>query len=784
MEKRRVHIAVTGIVQGVGFRPFIHKQITDHSLLGWIRNTSEGAELELEGSAERIERFLAELRTKSPKLARIEEVEYEYLDTLVPYTDFRIVESRKEDEPDTLISPDVCTCADCLREMRDPRDRRYRYPFLNCTNCGPRLTIIRDIPYDRKFTSMAPFPMCGPCEAEYRDIADRRYHAQPTCCPDCGPKLLWYGADGTLLEGLPKKDVNEIPLRRAIETLKNGGIVCVKGLGGMHLACRIADPATVAELRRRKRRDERPFALMVRDVETARTIADVTEDEARILEGYQRPIVLLRKKPKGSLDPALEESLAAVSENGFVGVMLPYTPVQFLLFEELDVLVMTSANLSEIPITKDNGEALRELRGVADGFLLNDRAIETRCDDSLLWVVNGREYFARRSRGYVPYPVRFLTKDGRPAPPILACGAEQKASFCLTKKAHAFPSQHIGDLKNAETLAHYESRIAHFERLFGIRPAAVVCDLHPDYLSTAYAEERARRDGLPLIRVQHHHAHLASCMEDNGLRENVIGIVWDGTGLGTDGTVWGSEFLVGNRREFARFDHLPEMKLPGGDKAVAEPWRTACAILLEGRERFEGLAGTGESLLPDGLPAADDTKGIAAMLGVAEDDVLAVKRQLEAGVNCPVSTGMGRLFDAVSAMLGLCSFASYEGRGAVLLEAAIGGNAGGSAARRNTAETAEAAKRFHDRLVLWAAGTAERIREETGLSAVCLSGGTFQNQYLLAHVTEELERRSFRVYIHRQVATNDEGIAFGQAAVAREGGEAHVPCSAFQTDKG
>jgi len=799
MEKKRVHIAVKGIVQGVGFRPFIHKQITDHSLTGWIRNTSEGAELELEGTPERIGRFLEELRTKSPKLARIETVDYEYLEPLVRYEGFRIIESRKEDAPDTLISPDVCTCDDCLREMRDPKDRRYRYPFLNCTNCGPRLTIIRDIPYDRKFTSMAEFPMCGPCEREYRDIEDRRYHAQPTCCPDCGPKLLWYGADGTLLGGLPKADENEIPLRKAIEALKRDEIVCIKGLGGMHLACRIERPETVRELRKRKRRDEKPFALMVRDVEAARRIAEVTDCEAKILESYRRPIVLLRKKAAETLPPALRESLDAVSENGFVGVMLPYTPVQFLLFEELDVLVMTSANLSDIPITKDNDEALRDLAGVADGFLLNDRAIETRADDSLVWVFRGREYFARRSRGYVPHPVRFRVREpetggteaggasGRlpNAPMILACGAEQKASFCLTKRTHAFPSQHIGDLKNAETLVHYETQIARFERLFGITPEILACDLHPDYLSTAYAEARAKREGLPLVRIQHHHAHLASCMEENGLTETVIGIVWDGTGLGADGTVWGSEFLVGNLREYARFDHLPGMKLPGGDLAVKEPWRIAAGILLEGRERFRDVFPDGlGSIFPNGLPDADDTPGIAELLGVPEEDVLAVSRQIRANVNCPVSTGMGRLFDAVSAMLGLCSFASYEGQGAVLLEAAISEKAGGKAAGRNTPETAASAKAFHDSLVFWAGETADRIRRKTGLGAVCLSGGTFQNQYLLEHVTEELEARAFRVYIHHQVSCNDEGISFGQAAVAREGGETYVPCGAFQTDEG
>ena len=459
---------------------------------------------------------------------------------------------------ETLVSPDVGICADCRRELLDPHDRRYRYPFINCTNCGPRFTIIKSVPYDRASTSMSAFPMCRDCEREFGDIRDRRYHAQPDCCPKCGPRCFYLDAGGREIPG----DAVETARRE----LKAGRIVCVKGLGGMHLAC-LPEPDIVSELRRRKRRDEKPFALMCRDTACARTLCRVTDGEAAALEGFRKPIVLLEKLEPGAL--------AHLSENGSLGVMLPYTPLHVLLLgDDIDCLVMTSANISETPIISGNAEALEALRGIADGFLLHDRDIQTKCDDSLIRIYAGRDYPLRRSRGYVPYPVAVPVKRR-----LLACGAEQKASFCLSKPGHAFPSQHMGDLKNLETLTNWEEQIEHFAKLFDIAPEAIACDMHPDYLSTAYAEERAEREGIPLLRVQHHHAHMAACMADNSLEGGCLGLVWDGTGYGSDGAIWGGELLAGGYKGFRRAGSMRPIPLAGGDAAIDEIWRVGAAML-------------------------------------------------------------------------------------------------------------------------------------------------------------------------------------------------------------
>ncbi len=553
-------IRIRGIVQGVGFRPFIHRLVRAHALKGSIRNTSSGVTLTLEGDEDRLSSFLRELPEKAPPLAVIEEIRTDRI-PFQGFSDFRIIESERQAERNTLISPDIGICPDCLREMRDPADRRYRFPFINCTNCGPRFTIIEDVPYDRAKTSMKAFPMCPDCDREYHDIRNRRYHAQPDCCPVCGPSLQFYDAAGQPAAGDAAK--------LARSALKEGKILAVKGLGGFHLACRCEDPAIAVRLRRRKQRDEKPFAVMCRDLSAVKSICEVSAAEERILSGARKPIVLLKKK-----HPGLEH----LSENGWLGVMLPYTPLHVLLFEDgPDMLIMTSANLSDTPIIRDNAEALEALRGIADGFLMHDRRIQTRCDDSLCWVLDGQEYFARRSRGYVPQPLTVPQQETQ----ILACGAEQKASFCLGKGGHAFLSQHIGDLKNLETLEHYEQQIRHFERLFDIRPRALACDLHPDYLSTRYAQDRAEEEGIPLLQVQHHHAHMAACMADNGLEGPCLGLVWDGTGLGTDGTSWGGELLAGDYRDFRRLGSLRPIPLPGGDRAVKEPYRVAFSLLRE-----------------------------------------------------------------------------------------------------------------------------------------------------------------------------------------------------------
>ena len=725
----------------MGFRPFIHKLVGSYGLRGYIKNTSSGVELELEGERAELERFVRDVPKKAPKLAVIESVEPEYSAELVGFTGFEIRESKREASRNTLISPDICICDDCLRELFTPTDRRCRYPFINCTNCGPRFTIIKDVPYDRIKTSMGAFPMCPDCDREYHDIEDRRYHAQPDCCPVCGPRVFFLDRDGREIPG----DAIETA-RRAV---KAGEIIAVKGLGGMHLACRADDAGITMELRRRKQRDEKPFAVMCRDAAAVRRICELDADEERVLTGFRRPIVLLKKRGGAEL--------GHVSENGYVGVMLPYTPLHYLLFgNDIDMLIMTSANLSDTPIMYKNNEALEKLRGIADGFLLHDRDIQTRCDDSLCWVLDGREYLARRSRGYVPFPVKL--EDSRTR--ILACGAEQKASFCLSKEDYIFPSQHIGDLKNYETLENYEAQIAHFERLFDIAPRAVACDLHPDYMSTEYAERLAKRDGIPLIRVQHHHAHMAACMADNRLTGEAIGLVWDGTGYGTDGTSWGAECLAGGYSGFERLGSIRPIPLIGGDRAVKESFRVAYALL--------SAAGCGA----DGIESAD-----------------ALRAQLEAGLNCPLSSGMGRLFDGIAAIIGIKERCSYEGQGAVLLEAAA---ERGIDARYTVTLEGEplrfdwremireivrdkslgvpagvVAAKFMNTLIDVGTAQCRYAREKTGLTHIVLSGGSFQNMYIMRRLPARLRGEGFEVYHHSRVSANDEGLSLGQLIIAQ-----------------
>lgn len=740
----RALIKIRGIVQGVGFRPFVHKLVCEFALSGYIINSSSGVELELEGERAELERFVAALPERAPRLAVIENVEAEYSHELKGFTGFEIRRSRVENERNTLISPDIGICDDCLRELFEPTDRRYHYPFINCTNCGPRFTIIKDVPYDRKNTSMSVFPMCEPCAEEYGDINDRRYHAQPDCCPDCGPQISFLSETGESICG--------DPFDIARNYIDRGMIVAVKGLGGMHLACKVEEE-TVKRLRKRKQRDGKPFAIMCRDVETVKKLCFVDEAEERILTSYQRPIVLLRKKT---------DSLEYISENGFVGVMLPYTPLHYMLMREgMDMLVMTSANLSDTPIMFKNAEALEKLRGIADAWLLHDREIQTRCDDSLCWVLDGKEYFARRSRGYVPYPLTLHKNAGS----ILACGAEQKASFCVSKGEHVFPSQHIGDLKNIETLENYEQQIKHFEQLFDIKPEIIVCDLHPDYLSTEYAEERGENEALPVLRVQHHHAHMASCMADNALDGEVIALVWDGTGCGTDGTIWGGECLIGGYEKFERFGSILPITLIGGDKVTKEPDRTAFSLLKEAEITYNHI---------------DNTSNY---------DIILTKL-----LNCPQSSGMGRLFDGVSAILGICRRATYEGQAAVLLEAAAVKDENGvypysftgEIMRYDWRDTVRAvcadadagtpasvcAARFMNTLCAMALDQCKAAREKSGLNRVVLSGGSFQNMYIMYRLPEILRENGFDVYHHRRVSPNDEGISLGQLMIAQAQKEA------------
>ena len=731
----RARFAVTGIVQGVEFRPFLHRLARDHGLVGFVRNTGHGVTGEVEGEKEAVAAFRAALtdEKKLPPLAVVASACMEPLGFTIGETDFTIVSS-EADGKETLVSPDVGTCPDCLRELRDPGDRRYRYPFINCTNCGPRFTIVKSVPYDRAKTTMEEFSMCEACAQEYGDIENRRYHAQPDCCPACGPRLWFANAQGEEVPG------DAIAL--ALDMLRAGGILAVKGLGGFHLAC-TTDEETVMKLRLRKRREEKPLAILCRDAAAAARLCVVSPAEKAQLESPRKPIVLLAKRRRGSY--------MHLSDNADIGVMLPYTPVHALLSEGIDALVLTSANASEMPATIANEEALAQLSGIADGYLLHDRAIESRCDDSLLRVVDGAPYFVRRSRGYAPQPVP-VDFD---AHAILARGAEQKASFALCKGKNAFYSQHIGDLKNAETLSHYETQIERYSELFGVTPERLVCDLHPDYLSARWAKAQ----GLPTLAVQHHHAHMAACMADNRLTGEVIGVIWDGTGLGEDHTIWGGEFLVGGYKGARRMGSIRPILLPGGDAAIRQ------------------IARIGQSLRFDtGLPCGDAL----------------IEAMLRKGVNCPQSSGMGRLFDGVYALLSGRQTVSYEGQGAVLLETlalAAKGEPGEypivfydedgvcrfdtrPMIRRMLSEQAAGerpevlAMRFHNTLVSMAVQQCIAIRERTGLSCVVLSGGVFFNQILLQKTTKRLEEAGFAVFRHRRVSTGDEGVALGQLAVA------------------
>ena len=733
-----MRIEVKGIVQGVGFRPFVHRLVEKWGFTGWVRNTSDGAELELCGARGALLHFIEELKHNAPPLALIESVDFSEVKP-GNYAGFEIIASEAHERMETLVSPDVGICADCRRELLDPHDRRYRYPFINCTNCGPRFTIIKSVPYDRASTSMSAFPMCPDCEREFGDIRDRRYHAQPDCCPKCGPRCFYLDAGGREIPG----DAVETARRE----LKAGKIVCVKGLGGMHLAC-LPEPDIVSELRRRKRRDEKPFAVMCRDTACARALCRVTDGEAAALEGFRKPIVLLEKLEPGAL--------AHLSENGSLGVMLPYTPLHVLLLgDDIDCLVMTSANISETPIISGNAEALEALRGIADGFLLHDRDIQTKCDDSLIRIYAGRDYPLRRSRGYVPYPVAVPVKRR-----LLACGAEQKASFCLSKPGHSFPSQHMGDLKNLETLTNWEEQIEHFAKLFDIVPEAIACDMHPDYLSTAYAEERAEREGIPLLRVQHHHAHMAACMADNSLEGGCLGLVWDGTGYGSDGAIWGGELLAGGYEGFRRVGSVRPVPLAGGDAAIDEIWRVGAAMLSG--------AGCGTELFS------------------RETGYETVLRMLATGTNSPLSSGMGRLFDGVCAILGIRRRASYEGQGAVLLEAAADTRETGEypfsfydaqgvltldwrdmirALVSDGAGAGVRAARFMNTLISAAAEQLRRVSRETGLGRVVLSGGVFQNMYIMNRLPGRLRRMGLEAYTHSRVSCSDEGLSLGQLMI-------------------
>jgi hydrogenase maturation protein HypF len=753
----RARARVEGTVQGVGFRPYVYRLATALSLDGFVLNDSHGVEIEVQGAEDAVARFLRALPSQAPPLARIERVSTEPRPLEAP-AGFEIRESPAGGAREAPVSPDTPTCGDCLAELSDPADRRFRYPFINCTNCGPRFTIARGIPYDRPLTTMAGFTMCERCRAEYEDPADRRFHAQPNACPDCGPTLrLLQGSDTPLAASTGAPDA----VAAAAAALRAGAIVAVKGIGGFHLACRADDEAAVATLRARKHREDKPFALMTADLEAARELVQLGEGELALLASPARPIVLAQRLP------AAPVAASVAPRSREFGVMLAYSPLHHLLLADAaTALVMTSGNVSDEPIAYEDADALARLRTIADLFLVHDRPIETRTDDSVARVAAGRPMLLRRSRGHVPASIELTPA----APvPLLACGAELKSTFCLARGRRAWVSHHIGDLKNHETLSSFAEGIEHFERLFGTEPAIVVHDMHPDYLSTRYALER---EGVQAIAVQHHHAHLAACLAEHGERGAAVAAIYDGSGFGCDGTVWGGELLVGGLRDFERAGHLRAVRLPGGDAAVLEPWRLACAWLLEAAE------GETQPPLPRTLAGSVDAERWETIARLACSEL------------APACTSVGRLFDALAALCGLRSRITYEGQAAIELEGAIDPSERGAYAIEVAApegsleldprgairaalreldagtDLGAIAARFHAGLANATADACERLARARGLELVVLSGGVFQNRTLLALTLAALERAGLRALVPERLPPGDGGISFGQAAVA------------------
>jgi hydrogenase maturation protein HypF len=752
----RMAIRAEGIVQGVGFRPFVYTLATGLGLTGHVGNDADGVFAEIEGPAAAVSKFLLALERDAPPLARIERVTATAI-TPRGSPSFAIAASGPAGRPNTGVSADTATCADCLRELADPADRRFGYPFINCTNCGPRFTIIRDVPYDRPLTTMAAFEMCGPCAAEYHDPADRRFHAQPTCCPACGPRLTLLDPAGTVLPGLP--------LARTAELLREGHVLAIKGLGGYHLAADAACEQAVAALRARKHREDKPFAVMAADLAAARRLCELDDAAAGLLTSQGRPIVLLTRRPDADV------AASTAPGNRSLGIMLPYTPLHHLLLQAVGrPIVLTSGNVSDEPILFRDDEALAGLGGIADAFCVHDRAIHVRTDDSVARVFGGRPMLIRRSRGYVPEPLSVASAFPRP---VLACGAELKNTFCLARDRHAFISHHIGDLENAETLRSFTEGIEHFRRLFDIDPQVVAHDLHPEYLSTKYALELTDID---LVGVQHHHAHIASCLADNGADGPVIGVAFDGTGYGADGTIWGGEFLVADLTGFERAGHLAPVPMPGGAAAIRQPWRMAAAYL------------DADPQSPARPAAGPETDRLDVMRRnqARWSAVVAMARK---GINAPLTSSAGRLFDAAAAILGVRDAINYEGQAAVELEQlADPGETGAYPAGIETGPPFRArggdllhgiiedlaagivpeviAARFHQGVAALIEAGCLLARERHGLGTVALSGGVFQNQLLLRAAVSRLQARGFRVLVHSRVPCNDGGISLGQAVVA------------------
>ena len=846
----RLRLTISGIVQGVGFRPFVYRTANRLFLTGWVRNSSAGVLLEIQGTVAALSAFTEELHSNAPPLSSITSVTTKHLPVLAEETDFTIMASTKG-EPAIQIAPDTAICPDCLKELLDPADRRYLYPFINCTNCGPRYSIIKSAPYDRQYTTMADFQQCPDCLTEYLDPNNRRFHAQPNACPVCGPQISLLASSqlstSPILPLLGKEKISsprrgevgrgedgsnasclylaegDAAILQTVRLLQEGNIIAIKGIGGYHLAVDACNHQAVTRLRKRKKRDEKPLAVMAANLETARDLACLNKMEEKLLTSPESPVVIVRKSINCPVSPLV------APDNGWLGLMLPYAPLHHLLFREpgtgnreqksqkhlpiaspesrvadlpFPALVMTSANISDEPIVYEDADAIQRLGGIADFFLVHNRQIHIRSDDSVIRVFQEKPLFYRRARGYAPRPVKLPFQLA----PILATGAEMKGAICLVNGEQAFLSQHLGDLQNSSTNDSFRHCIQHLSNLLQIIPETVACDLHPDYSSSLYAEE----SGLPLIAVQHHHAHLASCMAENGLTGEVVGIILDGTGFGNDGTIWGGEFLVGGYDGFKRAAHFRQTRLPGGDAAVREPWRMAVSYLyqLMGDQTFEFEH-----------PVIKRMNKMEASL---------LKSMLQKGINSPLTSSCGRLFDAVAALLGIRHFVSYDGQAAIELEALAelsddeteysfdicsvfpppfqGESRGGDGVicefSTNTQEPPHPhpnlslegkgtlkldfsqtiaailadqssgvsntiiARRFHNTVAEAAAGMCFKIAADTCLDRVILSGGVFQNRLLSELVYNILSSKQLQVFTHRLVPPNDGGIALGQAAIA------------------
>lgn len=751
-ERQRLRFTIQGIVQGVGFRPFVYGLAQQHHLAGHVGNNGEGVFIEVEGTPENLARFQSGLLHQPPPLARLDSVQVESIAPADDH-DFVIVASQASDQLTALLPPDIAICEDCLRELLDPTNRRYHYPFINCTNCGPRFTIIQGIPYDRPKTTMADFEMCPDCAAEYHDPLNRRFHAQPNACPVCGPHLWFQTHSGEVIEG-------DDAINLTKQAFANDQIIAVKGIGGFHLTCDARSDTALRILRERKGRVDKPFAIMVRDLEMAHQLAEINSAEAALLESPQRPIVLLKKR----LPSHLSELVAPGNE--YIGVMLAYAPLHYLLLDDYP-LVMTSGNFSGEPIYKDNDEALHYLAPLVDGFLLHNRPIHIACDDSVLRIHDEHELPIRRSRGYTPFPVK-LPFD---AATVLATGGELKNTFCLTHNRHAFLSQHIGDMENIETLKAFTASVDHFSTLYGLQPEMVICDLHPNYLTTTWANEYASANNLPSIQVQHHHAHIAAVLAEHGDmgQSPVIGVCLDGTGYGTDGAIWGGEFLLADYAHFERVAHLKYIPLAGGDAAVKKPYRVALAHLWSAGIEWD-----------DWLPPV-------AACPTVEQRILV--RQFETGFNTVLTSSMGRLFDAAAALIGIRQTVSYEAQAAIELESIatptdesypfaleilqdtpiqLDASPVFSAIVDDLQQGVSPnliAGKFHRGVADAILKTCDLLRRKTGIHRVALSGGVFQNVLLLSLTSQALTQNGFEVLVHRAVPPNDGGVALGQAII-------------------